>query len=147
MNEEKIKFLNEYAERMFSSILSACETAIMYKDKKSKSSTISKEECNRLYNKLQRKEKGVLSRFIFLHELSRQKPTPMAFEYKELIRMMNFYNKESISLEDLDKLRNQKENGECKVYDLFYKNQYCAEAELVYHGRLLERHKEEGHTL
>ena len=56
---------------------------------------------------------------------------------------MNFYNKEEISLDDMEKLRAQIETGECEIFSQFYKNQFLPEAEQLYYGRFLEHYNED----
>lgn len=148
---DKKAFINDYTKKSFLRMLVHCERAIKQKDKKTQSTSITKEECNNLYYKLIHKQGKLLTmikRNYIDGTIIPAKPILHSNNYMDLIRIMNFYNKEKISLDDMEKLRAQIETGECEIYNLFYVKQYLPEAEELYYGRFLEHYNEdEQHSL
>ena len=147
---DKIEFIYDYTKKEFLLMLNRCERAIKQKDKKIESIKISKEECENLYYKLVHKQGklfNLIKRMYIEGTYVPAKPTPHSNDYQDLTRIMNFYHKESLSLEDIDKLRKQLELGECEIYNLFYINQFYPEGEQLWHGRFLENYNEDEHSL
>ena len=146
----KTEFIYNFTKEEFLRMLVHCERAIKQKNKKSESFEITKEECEELYYKLAHKQSGLLNMIKTNYiegTIVPAVPRPHSNSYKELMRIMNFYNIESISLEDIDKLRQQLETGECEIYNLFYINQFYPKGEELYHGQFLENYNEDKHSL
>ncbi|MBO5394958.1 MAG: hypothetical protein J6A28_03535 [Clostridia bacterium] len=146
----KIEFIYDYTKKEFLRMLDKCDRAIKWKSKKTESYSITKEECEKIYYKLIHKQ-GKLLNMIKRNYIDGTyipaRPTPHSNHYKDIMRIMNFYHKETISLEDIAKLRQQMETGECEIYNMFYRSQYYPEGEQLYHGRFLEHYNEEEHIL
>ena len=143
---DKKQFIDDYTKKSFLRMLVHCERAIKQKDKKIQSTSITKEECDNLYYKLIHKQGKLLTmikRNYIDGTIIPAKSIPHSNNYMDLIRIMNFYNKEEISLDDMEKLRAQIETGECEIFSQFYKNQFLPEAEQLYYGRFLEHYNED----
>jgi len=146
----KIEFINDYTKNEFLRMLNRCEKAIKEKNKKIESDSITKEECEDIYYMLIHKESGLLKMIkgrYFDGTFGPARPKPHYFHYQDLMRIMNFYHVDSLSVEDIELLRQQMQSGECKIYNKYYINQYYPEGEKLYYGRFLEYYNDEDENL
>ena len=146
----KLDFIYNHTKEEFLRMLNRCERGIKQKNKKVESTEISKQECEDLYYNHAHKQGKLLNmikRMYIEGTYIPARPKPHSNDYKNLMRIMNFYHKELLSLDDLDKLRKQLELGECEIYNLFYINQFYPEGEQLWHGRFLENYNEDEHSL
>ena len=139
MTKEEI--IDKNTKIFFTSILNGCAVAIQQKNRKGNNNEISKEECEHLYHKYIKKESSLFHTI----KLKLYVPIdikPHSFLYKDLLKIMNFYKKSNLTLNDLAKLKQQLEENNCMIFNSYYKAKFTPEALELYLGRFLESNTE-----